>query len=135
MALQFTSTLRNGWLTSLNTALGTSAQLNIYSGSPPANVAAGPTGTLLSSGVRGNAAGWGSVTGGVLTGAVFGSDTSAAATGTAGYFRWLDSSLNVVMQGTVTGTGGGGDMTMTATGIVAGDTVSVSSWTITAPGA
>lgn len=135
MALQFDATDRNAWLTTLNTNLGASAKLFIYSGSPPANCAAGPTGTLLSSGVLGNAGGWGTVSAGVLTAAAFGIDTSAVATGTAGYVRWLDASNNVRIQGTVTAGGGGGDLILASTTITTGDTVAISSWTITAPGA
>lgn len=135
MALQFDTTTRNSWLTTLNANLGASAKLFIYSGALPANCAAGPTGTLLSSGCLGNAGGWGSVSGGVLTAAAIASDTNAVATGTAGYFRWLDSSNNVHIQGTVTATGGGGDLTMSSTSITATDTVAIASWTITAPGA
>ncbi len=134
MALQFDTTDRNSWLTTLNTSLGASAKLNIYVGSPPANVAAPATGTLLSSGIRGNAGGWGSVSGGVLTAAAIGSDTNAVGSGNAGYFRWTDSSNNVITQGTVTATGGGGDLTLSSIAITATDTVSINSWTITAPG-
>ncbi len=135
MSLQFRTTERNAWLTTLNTALGASAKLFIYSGGPPATVAAGPTGVLLSSGAVGNAAGWGSVASGVLTAAAITSDASAVASGTAGYFRWLDSSNNVICQGTVTATGGGGDLTMNSISIIIGDTIAITSWTITAPGA
>lgn len=135
MALQFDATDRNAWLTTLNTNLGVLAQLLIYTGAPPANCAAGPTGTLLSSGARGNAAGWGNVSTGVLTASAIAADPSAIANGTAGYFRWLDASNNVRFQGTITATGLGGDLTMTTTTVAIGDTVAVAAWTITAPGA
>lgn len=134
MALQFDTTTRNAWLATLNTNLGASAKLLIYSGSPPANCAASATGTLLSSGITGSASGWGSVSGGVLTASAINADPSAVAGGTAGYFRWLDASNNVHMQGTVTATGGGGDMVMTSNVIAVADTVAVTSWTIQAPG-
>ena len=135
MALQFDTTTRNDWLTTLNTQLGASAILLVYSGSPPANCAAGATGTLLSNGVRGNAAGWGAVASGVLTAAAIASDPNATGTGIAGYFRWTDASSNVRMQGTVSAPAGGGDLVLSTTNITAGDTVAITSWTITAPGA
>lgn len=135
MSLQFDTTDRNAWLTSLNTNLGASAVLNIYTGTPPASCAASATGTLLSNGVRGNASGWGSVTAGVLTAAAISSDMNTVGTGVAGYFRWLDASTNVRMQGTVTINGNGGDLTMNSTVITAGDTIAIAGWTITAPGA
>lgn len=135
MALQFTTAIRNAWCTTLNAALGQSAILTIYSGPPPANDAAGPTGVLLSSNIRGNAAGWGTILNGVLTASAFVPETNARGTGVAGYFRWLDSSNNVALQGTVSDTGGTGDLRLADTSIVAGDPVTLAGWTITAPGA
>lgn len=132
---QFSTTLRNQWATDLNTALGASAKLYIYSGTIPANVAASPTGTLLSSGCLGNAAGWGNASGGVLTANAITADSDAVATGVAGYFRWLASDLTVVFQGTVTVTSGGGDLTMANTTITQHNTVTISAWVETAPGA
>ena len=58
-------------------------------------------------------------------------DTSADATDTAAHFRAEDSNGACVMQGTVTATGGGGDMELNTTAIVTGGTVSVTAWTIT----
>ena len=135
MAFQFDLTTRNDWLTTLSTQLGASALIYIYTGSPPANCAATATGTLLSSGLRGNASGFGSVTGGVLTANPITSDNNAVGTGVAGYFRALDSSSTVHMQGLVSLPGGGGDMILQNTNIQAGDTVAISSCVITAPGA
>lgn len=138
MALQFRTTTRNTWLDDLNTALGASAKLLIYSGPPPASVASTPTGLLLSSGARGNASGWGTVLAGVLTASAITADADAAASGTAGYFRWLDASNAVIFQGTITKVGApgpAGDLVMSETVIAQHDTVAVSSWTLTAPGA
>ena len=39
------------------------------------------------------------------------------------------------MQGTITATGGGGDMTVDNTSVTAGQTVNITAFTITAPGA
>lgn len=133
MSLQYLVALRNQWLTDLNTALGASAKLLIYSGSMPASAASPATGTLLSSGVRGNAGGWGTVTGGVLTISNPTSDTNAAASGKAGYFRWTDASNNVVFQGTI-GNSSANDLVLLDPNIAAGDVVAITSWTITAPG-
>ena len=60
-------------------------------------------------------------------------DTSADATGTATFFRVLDSNSNVVMQGDVTATAGGGDMTLNSTSIVAGAAVRITSFNATMP--
>ncbi len=59
------------------------------------------------------------------------SDTNAAASGTAGYFRGYDSANNCVIQGTV-GTSAA-DMILNTTSIVSGATVSITSWTVSLP--
>lgn len=131
MGLQFDTTDRSAWLTTLNTAIGASATIKLFTGSAPANVAASEVGTLLAT-LTGNASGFGSVSSGVLTaGAV--TSATAAATGTVGHFRVATSGGTVIMQGTVATSGA--DLNITNTSINSGDTVSVSSWTITAPGA
>jgi hypothetical protein len=60
-------------------------------------------------------------------------DTSADATGTAGHFRlYASDGVTVHAQGTVTATGGGGDMTLDNTSIASGQAVTVTTFTITA---
>lgn len=60
-------------------------------------------------------------------------DTSADATGTAGYFRIYDSSGTVChMQGDVTVTGGGGKMTVQNVSFAAGQSFTVTGFTLTA---
>lgn len=59
-------------------------------------------------------------------------DTTANNTGTAVEFRLVDSADTEVFHGTVTATGGGGDMEMSSTGITAGDAVRITSFTYTA---
>lgn len=134
MALQFDTTTRNDWLNQITTDIGASGLCHIYSGPPPANVAAAATGTLLATPVF-NATFAPAASGGVLTLNAITADTDAANTGTAGYFRMCNSAGTAFVQGTVTATGGGGDLTLTSTSISAGDTVTITSWTITAPGA
>lgn len=134
MALQYSTTHRTNAMSDIATQAGTSATIKIWSGSPPATCATADTGTLLVT-LTGNASQLGTATSGVLT---FSSITSGTAgnTGTAGYFRVYPSaatSTNAVLQGLV-GTSGS-DMNITSTSIVSGQTVSISSWTITAFGA
>jgi hypothetical protein len=57
----------------------------------------------------------------------------AVASGTAGHCRVLDSSANVIMDGTVTATGGGGDLTLASTAISSGQSVDVTGGTLTQP--
>lgn len=59
-------------------------------------------------------------------------DDSDATGGTAAKFRVFDSDDNEIWSGTVTATGGGGDLTLTSVAIGATDTVSITSWTYSA---
>lgn len=45
--MQYSVTVNNARLDSVETAIGTAPTLNLYSGSAPANCAAADTGTLL----------------------------------------------------------------------------------------
>lgn len=58
-------------------------------------------------------------------------DTSADATGTAAHFVAKQSGGNVLLTGTVTATGGGGDMELNTVSITALGTVTITSWTVT----
>lgn len=59
--------------------------------------------------------------------------TTGLAAGTAGYFRITDNSGDVAFDGTVTVTGGGGDLEMNTTTISVGLTVEITAGTITQP--
>jgi hypothetical protein len=62
--------------------------------------------------------------------------TTGAAAGTAGHYRLTDNAGTTVhMQGTVTATGGGGDLTVDNTSIASGQAVNITGWTFTEPGA
>lgn len=134
MAIQYSTTHRTNAMADIATQAGTSATIKIWSGTPPATCATADTGTLLVT-LTGNASGLGSASGGVLTFSTITPGT-AVATGTAGYFRVYPSAAsatNSVLQGTV-GTSGT-DMIIASSSISSGQTVSISSWTITAYGA
>lgn len=55
---------------------------------------------------------------------------TAAAAGIAGYFRLINSGATQVLEGTVTATGGGGDIVLDNTNIAVGQTVTISSFTL-----
>lgn len=131
MAIQYSTTHRTNAMSTLNTDIGANAQIIIYTGSAPANVAAAPTGTLLVQ-FAGNAGGFGSAAAGVLTASAI-ANATASGTGTAGYFRINTSGGTAVVQGTC-GTSGT-DMILTNTSINSGQTCSISSITVTAYGA
>ena len=132
MALQYSVTVRNAQLDAVETTVGTAPLLRIYSGSAPANCAAAASGTLLAGGALPSdwmvAASSGSK---ALSGTW--QDASANATGTAGHWRLYDSGGTTChAQGTVTATGGGGDMTLDNTSIASAQSVTITSFTITA---
>ena len=47
MAVQFSTAVRNAWLDTTESTIGTSPKLQIRTGAQPANCAAAATGTLL----------------------------------------------------------------------------------------
>lgn len=61
------------------------------------------------------------------------SDESSATAGTVSKFEMRDSDDTQVLEGTVTVTGGGGDITLSSVAIGAGDTVSISALTLGVP--
>lgn len=132
MALQMSVGCRNAMLDSLETTIGTSAVLKIRTGSPPATVATADSGTVLatlslpsdwlaaaSSGSKAKAGTW--------------EDASADASGTAAHFRIYQSNGTTAhLQGTVTVTGGGGDLTLDSVSITAAQDITITSFTLTA---
>ena len=134
MALQYSVTLRNNKLDQVESTTGTSAKLQIRTGAPPADCAAADSGTLLAELTLPSdwmaAASAGSVAkSGTWSG-------TASAAGTAGHFRVKNNAGSTThIQGTVTATGGGGDMTLDNTSIANGQTVTVNTFTVTAANA
>ena len=129
MAVQLSVAARNARLDAIETTAGASAKLQIRSGAQPANCAAAASGTLLceialpadymaaaSAGTKAKSGTW--------------SGTGAAA-GTAGHFRVVDAAGTTChIQGSITATGGGGDMTLDNTSIASGQTVTVNTFTL-----
>lgn len=107
-------------------------KLQIRDGTQPAGPDTAATGTLLAE-ITLNDPAFGDAAAGVATAVVSPAlqDASADANGTATWFRVLDSDNNAIIDGDV-GTSGA-DLNLTTTTIVAGQPVSISSWTITVP--
>lgn len=132
MALQYSVAVRNARLDAIETAIGTSAILKIRSGAAPASCATADSGTVLatlnlpsdwmaaaSAGSKAKSGTW--------------EDTSADNTGTAAHFRlYASDGVTCHAQGTVTITGGGGDMTVDNTSFASGQAFTVTGFTITA---
>src|SRR5262245_22834375 len=128
MALGMNSTLRNNMLDQITSRAGASAKLRIYDGTRPAT---GGTATTLLAELTCNATFAPAASGGVLTLNAITSDSSANATGTATWFRIVQSGGSThVMDGSV-GTSGS-DLNLNSTSITAGGSVAVTSFTITA---
>lgn len=107
--------------------------LRIYTGSRPASPETAATGTLLAE-LTLNATAFGAASGGALTAASITRDESANATGTAGWFRiWQSDGTTPWADGSITATGGGGELEMPSTSITAGQPVECSSLVITWP--
>jgi hypothetical protein len=131
MTVQMSTTVRNGRMNAIETAVGTSAVLKIRTGAQPATVATADAGTVLATLNLPSdwmaAASSGAV---AMTGTW--SDASADAAGTAAHFRiYASDGTTAHLQGSVTATGGGGDMTLDNTSIAAGQAVSITSFTLT----
>lgn len=131
MAVQLSVAVRNARLDAIETAVGVSAKLQMYSGSMPANCATAASGTkLLEDALASDWAANASSGSKALNSTPIAG--TALATGTAGYFRLVDSTgATCHMQGTITATGGGGDMTIDNTSIASGQTVNVTSFSVT----
>jgi len=133
MAFQFSTATRNAALDAIEAAAGTAPTLTIRTGSVPANCAAARAGTVLATLVL--PSDW-------LTAASSGSkalsgtwqDVAADAAGTAAHFS-VDQGATCHIQGTVTATGGGGDMTIDNTSIAVGQQVTITAFNMTAGGA
>ncbi len=131
MALQFSVAVRNARLDVVESTVGTSAVLRIRTGPAPASCATADSGTVL---VTMNLpSDWmAAASGGSKSLLGVWQDTSADATGTAQHFRIYDTSGTVChLQGTVSISGGGGDMELDNTSIATGQQVTVTSFTLT----
>lgn len=130
MTLQLSVAVQNARLDAIETAVGTSAILQIRTGAPPANCAAAAAGTLLAaltlpSDWMANASGGTKGKSGTWSG-------TASAAGTAGHFRVLDSTGTTChAQGTITQTGSGGDMQLDNPILAVNQTITESTFTIT----
>lgn len=128
MALGYAATLRNNQLDQITTRAGASAKLRIYNSTRPAT---GGTATTLLAELTCNATFAPGASGGVLTLNAITSDSSADATGTATWFRIVQSDGTThVLDGDV-GTSGS-DLNFNSVSITSGGSVAVTSFTITA---
>jgi len=136
MALRISTAARNAMVsavTALADAGSGAAHVRIYTGTQPATPATTASGTLLLD-IPLNDPSFAAPSTGVATGDVTPEPTDdGITTGTAGWFRLLDSNDVAILDGAVTGTGGGGECTLSTTSITTGLTVNLTSITLTQP--
>jgi hypothetical protein len=134
MALQFGETLRNNRLNQFESTIGSTPKLRIMAGTRPGTCADADVGALLCemtlpSDWMTTAAGAVKNKNGTWTGIA---DAGAGAGTNATHFRLKNSAGSTThVQGNVTATGGGGMMELDDISIVAGQPVTVTTFTIT----
>jgi hypothetical protein len=131
MSIQLSTSVRNARLDAIETTIGTSPVLKIRTGAAPANCGTADSGTVLatltlpsdwaaaaSSGSKAKSGTW--------------EDTSADNTGTAAHFRlYASDGTTCHMQGTVTATGGGGDLTVDNVSFASAQDFTITGFTLT----
>lgn len=131
MTVQLSVAVRNARLDAIETTIGTSAILKIRTGGQPATCATADSGSVLatcnlpsdylaaaSSGSKAKSGTW--------------EDTSADGSGVAAHFRiYASDGTTCHGQGTVTATGGGGDMTVDNTTFAAAQAFTITSFSLT----
>lgn len=132
MALQQSTAVRNARLDAIETAIGVSAVLKIRTGAAPANCGTADSGTVLAT--LNLPSDWmAAASGGSKSKSGTWEDLAADAAGIAGHFRvYASDGVTCHMQGTVTATGGGGDMTVDNTNIALGQGITVNTFSISA---
>lgn len=136
MTVKYSATVRNAQLEAKETAIGTAPILRVYNGSLPANCAATiGASTLLGEGTL--PSDWAAAASGgakAKSGTWTITGQSGASTGTAmTYYRiWDSAGTTCHEQGSITVTGGGGDMTVDNTSIANAQVMTVNTFTTTA---
>lgn len=135
MAVQHSVAVRNARLDAIEATIGASAVMKIRTGSPPATCAAADSGTVLAT-IPLPSDWMAAASGGTKAKSGTWSDTSADAAGTAGHYRiYASDGTTCGEQGTVTATGGGGDLTVDNVVFAAGQSFTVTGYTLTEGGA
>ena len=106
--------------------------IEVYTGSQPESANDAATGTLLGTLTFSYPCGT-VAAGGPLTASAITQDSSADASGTAGWARIADSAGNTVMDINVSATGGAGALQLNTTTIVAGGPIQVTSFVVSVP--
>lgn len=131
MAIQLSTAVRNARLDAIEVTAGVSAILKIATGAQPANCAAAASGTILAT-ITLPSDWMGAASGGTKALSGTWEDTSADNAGTAAHWRlYASDGTTCHAQGTVTATGGGGDMTVDNVVFAAAQDFKVTAFTLT----
>ena len=135
MAVQYSTGIRNAMLDAIETAIGTSGVLKVRTGAQPAACSMADSGTVLAT--YSLASDWAAAaSGGSKSFNSTPLTVTAAASGTAAHYRlYASDGTTCHEQGTITATGGGGDVTIDNPSITSGQAVSINSFTKTMGGA
>lgn len=132
MTLQYSVAVRNARLDVVESTTGASAILKIRSGAPPASCTTADSGTVLAT-LALPADYMAPASGGTKAMSGTWQDNAADAGGTAGHWRlYANDGTTCHAQGTITATGGGGDMTIDNVSFAAGQAFSITGFTLTA---
>jgi len=134
MTIQMSTALRNARLQAITDILGPGWKLKIRTGAQPANVAAGSTGTVLVVYTpTADAPANGAIN--MVDDATLPLAGTGVGAGNAGHYELTTSTDVVHERGSVTATGGGGDLTIDNVVIAIGQAVNVTGFVKTEPGA
>jgi hypothetical protein len=130
MTVKYRAATANAMLDAFETAVGASAVLKVFTGAPPADATAADSGTVLANCAL--PSDWmAAASGGSKAKSGTWQDTSADNSGTAGHYRlYASDGTTCHQQGTVTATGGGGDMTVDSVSFTAGQAFTVTGFTL-----
>lgn len=132
MALKLSNVAKNGALDGIESAIGVSAVLKLRTGTPPTNISDADTGTVVAT--LNLPSDWmAAASGGSKAKTGTWEDASADSTNTVGHFRiYASDGTTQHIQGTVTATGGGGDMELDNVSVNSGQKVTITTFTLTA---
>ena len=130
MPFKMSTAVRNARLDAIENVIGASAILRLRSGPPPTNVSDPDTGTVIAE--MGLPADWmAPASGGQKAKSGTWQDPAANNAGTVGHFRiYALDGVTAHLQGTVTVTGGGGDMTLDNVNLNVGQSCTITTFTI-----
>ena len=130
--VRFSTTVLNGFLDTLNTRIGTSGKLRIYSGTKPATADAALSGnTVLAELALTTPNPFGAASSRSITAAAITTDTSADATGTATFASFLTSGNVRVLDVTVGEAADSADITVNTKSFVTGAQVQITAFSLT----